>query len=299
MKTPVFTGAGVATVTPFKDGKINYDKFAELLDLQINGGTEAIIVCGTTGESATLSLEEHAEAVDFCVNHVNGRVTVIAGSGSNDTNAALFLSQSAEKSGADALLMVTPYYNKATQHGLIKHYTYIADRINIPIILYNVPSRTGVGFTVDTYKELSKHPMINGVKEASGDLSLIVNTRAMCGDDLNLWSGNDDQTIPIMSVGGKGSISVLSNFLPKVVSDICNLCLAGDYKAAMQIQNKYTALMDAMFIEVNPTPVKIAMNMLGMDGGELRMPLCDMLPQNKDKLKKIMIDAGLKIVCDC
>ncbi len=298
MKTPVFTGAGVAIITPFKNGAVNYEKFGELLDMQIEGGTRAIIVCGTTGESATLSLEEHAEAVDFAVKYIAGRATVIAGSGSNDTNAALFLSQSAEKSGADALLMVTPYYNKATQLGLIKHYNFVADRVNIPIILYNVPSRTGVGFTADTYKELSKHPMINGVKEASGDLSLVVRTRALCGDDLYFWSGNDDQTIPIMSVGGKGSISVLSNFLPHVVSDICDLCLANDFKAAMEIQNKYTELMDAMFIEVNPTPVKIAMNLLGMDVGELRMPLCEMLPQNLEKLKSIMRAHGLKLVCD-
>lgn len=295
MKTPVFTGSGVAIVTPFKDGGINYDKLAEFIDFQIAGGTSSIVICGTTGECATMSLEEHIAVVDFTVKHVNKRCCVVAGSGSNDTAAALYLSQCAEKSGADALLMVTPYYNKATQHGLIKHYTYIADKVNIPIILYNVPSRTGVGFNAETYYELSKHPLINGVKEASGDFTLIAKTRALCGDDLYFWSGNDDHTVPLMSLGGVGTISVLANILPQVLADLCKLCLEGKYKEASELQLKYIDLMDIMFVEVNPTPIKIAMNLLGMDAGELRLPLCDMLPSNLEKLKKSMKRMGLEV----
>ncbi len=295
MKTPVFTGSGVAIVTPFKNGEINFDKLGEFIDFQIAGGTSSIVICGTTGECSTMSLEEHIAAVDFTVKHVNKRCCVVAGSGSNDTAAALYLSQCAERSGADALLMVTPYYNKATQHGLIKHYTYVADRVNIPIILYNVPSRTGVGFTAETYYELSKHPLINGVKEASGDFTLIAKTRALCGDDLYFWSGNDDHTVPLMSLGGVGTISVLANILPQVLTDLCNLCLNGKFREASELQLKYIDLMDAMFIEVNPIPVKIAMNLLGMDAGELRLPLCDMLPSNLEKLKRSMNRMGLDV----
>lgn len=295
MKTPVFTGSGVAIITPFKDGKVNYTKLQELLDFQIENGTDAIIICGTSGECSTLSLEEHCEVVDFTAKYVNGRCCVVAGSGSNDTEAALFLSESAQKSGADALLMVTPYYNKATQLGLIKHYTYVADRVNIPIILYNVPGRTGVGITAETYLELSKHPMINGVKEASGDFTLIAKARALCQDNLYFWSGNDDHTVPLMSLGGVGTISVLANFLPKVTSDICRLCAEGKFREATELQLKYIDLMDAMFIEVNPIPCKTAMNLLGMDVGELRLPLCEMSPANLEKLKKSMLNMELEL----
>ena len=295
MKTPVFTGSGVAIVTPFRNGKVDFEKLKELIDFQIENKTAAIVICGTSGESATMTLEEHIETVDFTCKYVNKRCCVVAGSGSNDTEAALLLSQSAQKSGADALLMVTPYYNKATQLGLVKHYTYVADRVNVPIILYNVPGRTGVGITADTYYELSRHPMINGVKEASGDFTLIAKTRALCGDDLFIWSGNDDHTVPIMALGGKGTISVLANFLPKVVVEICDLCLKGDFKAATELQLKYIDLMDAMFIEVNPIPCKTAMNLLGMNVGDLRLPLCEMLPANLEKLKKSMLRMGLQI----
>lgn len=293
MKTPVFTGSSVAIVTPFKNGEINFSKLGELIDFQIANGTSAITICGTTGESSTMSLEEHAKAVDFTVKHVNKRVKVIAGSGSNDTNAALFLSQEAEESGADALLMVTPYYNKATQAGLIKHYTYVADRVNIPIILYNVPSRTNCCFTAETYKTLSEHPMINGIKEASGDFTLISKTRALCGDEMNIWSGNDDQTLPIMALGGMGVISVAANIIPRVMSDICRYCLEGDYESALKPHLEYMDIMDTLFVEVNPIPVKTAMNLMGMDVGELRLPLCEMYPQNLEKLKKSMQNIGL------
>ena len=288
MKTPIFTGSSTAIVTPFRDGKVDYNKFGELIDLQTAGGTAAIVVCGTTGESSTQSLEEHIATVDYCVKRVNSRIKVIAGSGSNDTQDALFLSQEAEKSGADALLIVTPYYNKTTQRGLVKHFNYIADRVSIPIILYNVPGRTGMSFTAESYKELSKHPNINGVKEASANYSLISATLASCGDDLFIWSGNDEDTVPMMSIGAKGVISVLSNIVPAVTAELTKLCLEGDFKRATEIHFKYLDLVAKLFIEVNPMPVKAAMNLMGMDVGDPRMPLCDMAPENLEKLKKAL-----------
>ena len=293
MKTPVFTGSSTAIITPFRDGKVDYKKFAELIDLQIAGGTSAIIVCGTTGESSTQSLEEHTATVDFCIKHVGNRIKVIAGTGSNDTHDALHLSQSAEESGADACLLVTPYYNKTTQRGLVKHYSFIADRIGIPMILYNVPSRTGLSIAAETYKELSKHPNINGVKEASSDFSLISATINSCGDDFFIWSGNDNETLPMMSLGAKGVVSVLTNIIPTAMAELTRLCLEGDFKSAAEIHYKYLDLMGKLFIEVNPMPVKAAMNMMGMDIGEPRMPLCDLAPENLEKLKKSLSDAGL------
>jgi 4-hydroxy-tetrahydrodipicolinate synthase len=293
MKPPVFEGSSTAIVTPFRDGKVDYKKLGELIDFQIAGGTAAITICGTTGESSTQSLEEHTATVDFCVKYVNSRVKVIANAGSNDTQAALFLSQEAEKSGADALLLVTPYYNKTTQRGLIKHYNFIADRVNIPIIFYNVPSRTGMSFTAGTYKELSKHPNINGVKEASGDFKLIAATLASCGDEFNVWSGNDEDVVPMMSIGAKGVISVLSNIVPKAVADMTQFCLDGDFRSAAELQLKYLDLIGKLFIEVNPIPIKAAMNLMGMEVGEPRMPLCDMGPENKEKLRKSLAAAGL------
>ncbi|MCL2562663.1 MAG: 4-hydroxy-tetrahydrodipicolinate synthase [Oscillospiraceae bacterium] len=296
MKTPLFTGSGAAICTPFTaDDRINFDKLAELIDFQIENGTTAIIICGTTGETSTQTLEEHIETVDFCVKHVAGRVKVIAGSGSNDTRAALCLSQEAEKSGADGLLVVTPYYNKATQRGLADHFFHIADRVNLPIVLYNVPSRTGVGFTADTYKTLSKHPLINGTKEASGDFSLLAQTIAACGDDLHIWSGNDDHTVPMLALGARGLISVAANVIPRQMAEMCDAALAGDFKRAAAIQLQYSALLDGLFMEVNPIPVKTAMNLMGMDVGHLRMPLCEMDPGNLAKLKAIMVDAGLSL----
>ena len=293
MKTPVFTGSSVAIVSPFRDGKIDYKKLGELIDMQIKGGTAAITICGTTGESSTMSLEEHMEAVDFCVKYVNKRVKVIAGAGSNDTMAAVLLSQEAEKSGADAVLSVTPYYNKTTQRGLVRHYMYIADRIGLPMIVYNVPSRTGLSCTAESYKELSKHPNINGVKEASGNFTLINSTVANCGDDLHVWSGNDDETLPMMSIGAKGVISVVANILPEFMAELTQLCLTGDFKRAAGLHYKYLDIMGKLFIEVNPIPVKNAMNMMGMDVGEPRLPLCDMDPANYELLKASMQKIGL------
>ena len=293
MKIPVFEGSSTAIITPFRDGKIDYKKLGELIDFQIAGGTEAITICGTTGESSTQSLEEHTATVDFCVKYVNSRVKVIAGTGSNDTQAALFLSQEAEKSGASAVLMVTPYYNKTTQRGLIKHYTFVADRISIPIIIYNVPSRTGMSCKADTYLELSKHPNVNGVKEASGSFALIAATIASCGDEFNVWSGNDEDVVPMMSIGAKGVITVLGNVVPAAVAEMTRLCLEGDFRAAAALQLKYLDLIGKLFIEVNPIPVKAAMNLMGMDVGELRMPLCDMAPENLEKLRKSMAAVGL------
>ncbi|MEL4105899.1 4-hydroxy-tetrahydrodipicolinate synthase [Oscillospiraceae bacterium WX1] len=293
MKTPVFTGSSVAIITPFRDGKIDFQKLGALIDFQIAGGTSAITICGTTGESSTQSIDEHIEAVDFCVRHVNGRVKVIAGAGSNDTMAALQLSLEAEKSKADALLLVTPYYNKATQRGLVKHYTYIADRVSTPIILYNVPSRTGVTFTTDTYKELSRHPNINGIKEASGSFSLLTTTLAACGDDMNIWSGNDNEVVPMMVLGAKGVISVAANIIPGVMAEMTKSCLDGNFRRGASLQLEYLELIDRLFIEVNPIPIKAAMNLMGMDVGVPRLPLCEMEPQNLEKLSASLRRHGL------
>ena len=294
MREPVFTGACPALVTPFdQNGNINYDAFGRLIDAQIEAGVDAVCVCGTTGESATMSIREHIAAVEYCVKRVNHRVKVIAGAGSNDTSAAVYLSQHAQDSGADALLHVTPYYNKASQTGLIKHYEYIADRVELPIILYNVPGRTGVSFTADTYRILAQNPKINGVKEASGNFSLLAHTRFLCPDDFYIWSGNDDQVVPMMALGAKGVISVVSNIAPEVMVRMSHLCLANDFEAASKIQIEYMDLIDALFIEVNPIPIKAAMNMLGMEAGPLRLPLCDMAPKNEAILRESMTRMGL------
>ena len=294
MRTPVFTGSCPALVTPFDQNNIiNYDAFGRLIDAQIEAGVDAVCVCGTTGESATMSIREHIAAVEFCVKRVNHRVKVIAGAGSNDTSAAVYLSQHAQDSGADALLHVTPYYNKASQAGLIKHYEYIADRVELPIILYNVPGRTGVSFTAETYKVLSENPKINGVKEASGNFSLLAHTRFLCGDDFFIWSGNDDQVVPMMALGAKGVISVASNIIPEVMVKMSHLCLENDFAAASQLQIKYMDLIDALFTEVNPIPIKAAMNLLGMEAGPLRLPLCDISEKNLEVLHRAMGRADL------
>lgn len=295
MKKPVFTGSAVAIVTPFTEDFIDFDKLGELVDYQIDNGTSAIVVCGTTGEASTQSIPEHLATVEYVIKKAAGRVQVIAGTGSNDTSHALMMSQNAEKSGADALLLVTPYYNKTTQHGLVKHFTYVADRVNIPIILYNVPSRTGMSFTAETYRELSKHPNINGVKEASGNFTLACHTRAICPEDFYVWSGNDDQVVPLMSLGALGVISVAANVIPRQMADMTEAYLNGDVKTALAIQAKYFDLCDKLFVEVNPVPVKTAMNLLGWNVGQLRMPLTDMLPANVDKLRKALTDAGLTV----
>ena len=294
MREPVFTGACTALITPFDaSGAINYDAFAAQIDAQIGSGIDALCVCGTTGESATMSIREHIAAVEFCVKHVNHRVKVIAGAGSNDTSAAVYLSQHAQDSGADALLLVTPYYNKCTQTGLIKHYEYIADRVELPIILYNVPSRTGVSFTAETYKVLSQNPRFNGVKEASGNFSLLAHTRFLCGEDFYIWSGNDDQVVPMMSLGAKGVVSVAANIVPQVMVKMSHLCLANDFAAASKLQVEYMDLIDALFIEVNPIPIKAAMDLMGMKAGGLRLPLCDISPAHLEILRASMQRMGL------
>lgn len=291
MKKTIFTGAGVAIVTPMKeDGSVNYDKLGELIEFQIKNGTDAIIICGTSGESATLSHEEHTKAVSYSVSKVAGRVPVVAGTGSNDTRTALELSVEAQDAGADALLIVTPYYNKTTQEGLVRHYTYIADRVNLPIIVYNVPSRTGVDVKPETYRELSKHPNIVAAKEANGNIASVAKTRALCGDDLDIYSGNDDMIVPVLSLGGKGVISVLSNIMPSQTHEMCQKFFAGDIEGARNMQIDLMSLISALFIEVNPAPVKQALNLMGFDVGECRMPLAPMQEKNiavlKDELKK-------------
>ena len=294
MRTPVFTGTCPALATPFySNGSINYDAFGTLIDEQIEAGADALCVCGTTGESATMSIREHIAAVEFCVKRADHRVKVIAGTGSNDTSAAVYLTQHAEDSGADAALMVTPYYNKASQSGLIRHYEYVAERTNLPIILYNVPSRTGISFTADTYKALARDPKINGVKEASGNFSLLAHTRCVCPEDFYVWSGNDDQVVPMMSLGAKGVISVAANVIPKVMVEMSHLCLENDFAAAAKLQIEYMDLIDALFIEVNPIPVKAAMNLMGMDAGPLRLPMCEIEPRNLEILRQSMQRTGL------
>ena len=295
MKTPIFTGAATAIVTPFRGNTVDYDKMAELIDMQYEGGVSALIVCGTTGENATQPVAEHEKLVDFCVKKTAGRMKIIAGVGSNDTMTSVRLATSAKVSGADGILMVTPYYNKTTQRGLVAHFSTVADQVDIPMILYNVPGRTGIGLTAETYKILSKHPNINGTKEASGDFSLFSRTRALCGDELFVWSGNDDNTVPMMAMGALGVISVASNIVPQAVADLCKLCLDGDFKAATQLYFKYADLFEKLFIEVNPIPVKTAMNLLGMDVGNLRLPLVDMAPETLAKLKASLTNLGLEL----
>ncbi|MGI5972036.1 MAG: 4-hydroxy-tetrahydrodipicolinate synthase, partial [Oscillospiraceae bacterium] len=272
---------------------VDFEALGRLIEFQIENGTDAIIICGTTGEASTQTIPEHLETIDYCVRKVAGRVKVIAGTGSNDTAHAVLMSNSAEKSGADALLMVTPYYNKTTQRGLINHFEYIADRVNIPIILYNVPSRTGMSFTAESYAALSKHPNINGVKEASGNFTLILKTRAICGDDFYIWSGNDDQIVPIMSLGGLGVISVAANIIPEEIALMTHHCLEGNFKEAEMLQIRYADLIEKLFIETNPIPIKEAMNLMGMGAGELRMPLIRMSEENRAKLIASMKNVGL------
>ena len=294
MRTPVFTGSCPALITPFdQNGNIDYDAFGKQIDLQLQAGVDAVCVCGTTGESATMSIREHIAAVDYCVKRVDHKVKVIAGAGSNDTSAAVYLSLHAQDSGADALLHVTPYYNKCSQTGLIKHYEYIADRVELPVIMYNVPSRTGVSFAASTYQQLAQHPRINGVKEASGNFSLLAHTRFLCPEDFYVWSGNDDQVVPMMSLGAKGVISVASNIIPDVMLRMSHLCLDNDFQAACELQIQYMDLIDALFCEVNPIPVKAAMNLMGLEAGILRLPLCDMSDANRNTLKASMERMGL------
>jgi 4-hydroxy-tetrahydrodipicolinate synthase len=294
MKLLPFKGSCTALVTPFsKDGSVNYDEFAKLIEFQISGGTDAIVICGTTGENATLTDREREKLISFGVECVNSRIPVIAGTGSNDTSHSGELSKYAAKAGADALLIVTPYYNKASQSGLVKHFYTVADSTELPVIIYNVPSRTGVYISTETYIALSSHEKITAVKEASGDISAIARLAAACGSDLHIYSGNDDQTIPILSLGGKGVISVLSNIMPRETHDICSMWFEGKTEQAAALQLQLLALMNDLFIDVNPIPVKAALRLMGFDVGGYRMPLCDMPESKLDVLRESMKAASL------
>lgn len=276
MKQPVFTGAAVAIITPMHaDGTVNFEELGRIIDDQIAHGTDAIVICGTTGESAALNHEEHVECIRFAVKHTAKCVPVIAGTGSNDTAFAIEISKEAEEAGADALLLVTPYYNKTSQAGLIAHYTAIANAVTLPCIIYNVPSRTGVNLQPATLAELAKLPNVNAVKEASGNISQVADVAALCGEELNIYSGNDDQIVPILSLGGKGVISVLSNVAPQQAHDICAAWFSGDTAKSLELQLKALPLCHALFADVNPIPVKWAMNRLGWNAGPLRLPLVE------------------------
>ncbi|MBR2528021.1 MAG: 4-hydroxy-tetrahydrodipicolinate synthase [Blautia sp.] len=292
----IFKGAGVAIVTPMKeDYSVNYDKLDELLEFQIANGTDAIIICGTTGESSTLTHGEHLKTIKFAIDQVKGRLPVIAGTGSNATDTAIMMSEEAASYGADAVLLVSPYYNKATQKGLIGHYTQIANAIpKTPVILYNVPSRTGTNILPETVAALVKNvPNIVGLKAASGSLSQIAKTMSLCGDELELYSGNDDQVVPILSLGGLGVISVLSNVAPRRTHDMVAKFLEGDVKTAARIQLEAIDMIESLFCEVNPIPVKEALNLMGWEVGPLRMPLCSMEPKNLERLRNSLVNYGL------
>ncbi len=291
----IFEGAGVAIVTPFHaDGSVNYEKFAELLEFQIANGTDAIIVCGTTGEASTLSHEEHLDVIRYCVKKVAGRIPVIAGTGSNCTETAIYLSTEAEKAGVDGLLLVTPYYNKATQNGLYAHFKAVADAVRLPIILYNVPSRTGCNILPQTAVRMcTEVANIVGIKEACGNISQITKLAALAQGKIDIYSGNDDQIVPILALGGKGVISVLSNVAPKQTHEICAKFFAGDVNGSCAEQLRAIEMCDALFCEVNPIPVKTALNLMGMEAGPLRMPLTEMEEANREKLKAAMKNYGL------
>ncbi len=286
MKKPLFKGSGVALITPMHpDGSVNYEKLKELVEWHIENGTDAIIACGTTGESSTLTDLEHKKVIEEVVNQAKKRVPVIAGTGSNSTSYAIELSKEAESLKADGVLVVSPYYNKASQTGLIKHYKCIADSINIPVIVYDVPSRTGCKIEISTLKELSKHENITAIKAASGSISDVAKIANACEDNLFIFSGNDDQTVPIMSLGGVGVISVLANIAPAQTHKICELYLNGNCKESASLQLEFLNLINALFIEVNPIPVKEAMNLMGMQVGSCRLPLCELDEQKLKKLK--------------
>ena len=293
MKEILFTGSGVAIVTPFHAGAVNFPAFGRLIDRQIDGGTDAIIVCGTTGEAATMTQKERMETIAYCVDRVAGRVPVIAGTGANDTQVARENALAAERLGVDGLLIVTPYYNKATQQGLLRHYKVIADSVGTPIILYNVPSRTGIGIQPETYVKLAQHPNIAAIKEANSDISKIVETFALVGDQLDIYSGNDDQIVPLLALGGKGVISVLSNVAPQYTHDICAKWFAGETQESLQMQLKALPLCKALFADVNPIPAKWAMNRLGWQAGACRLPLVEPSAAVQDQLETAMRDFGL------
>ena len=294
MKNTIFIGAGVAIVTPMnEDGSVNFDAYADLIDFQIENKTDAIITCGTTGESSTLSDDEHREVIKFAIEQTAGRVPVIAGTGSNDTKYAIELSQAAGEMGADGLLLVTPYYNKTSQRGLVAHFGMIAESVKTPMILYSVQSRTGVNIAPETAFELSKYDNIVAIKEASGNISQVAKIRALCGDNLDVYSGNDDQIVPLLSLGGKGVISVLSNVAPEVAHNICQFYFDGKVEESMKLQLEYLDLCNDLFVDVNPIPVKEALNMMGMNAGPCRMPLYEMTDAAKDKLAATLAKHGL------
>lgn len=286
-KKTIFTGSGVALVTPFNENGVDFDALGKLIDFQIENKTDALIICGTTGEASTMPDSEHLSVIGFAVERANGRIPVIAGTGSNDTAHGIELAKNAEKLGVDGLLLVTPYYNKASQKGLVLHYKAIANAVNIPIILYNVPSRTGLKIDIASAKELAKVENIVGFKEASGDMSYAVQLAAEC-PELAIYSGNDDLNVPIMSLGGKGCISVLANVMPKETHDMCAKYLEGDTEGALKLQLELLDLIKALFIEVNPIPAKTALNLMGMNVGNLRLPLCDMTESNLATLKQVL-----------
>lgn len=294
MKNPVFTGAGVAIITPmYEDGSVNFDELGRIIEDQIARGTDAIVICGTTGECSTMTDEEQLAAIKFTVDTVNHRVPVIAGAGSNDTDHGCALAAKSAECGADALLLVTPYYNKTSQAGLVAHYTAIANAVNLPCILYNVPSRTGCNLTPASLAQLAKLPNINAVKEASGNISQVAEIAAACGTELNIYSGNDDQIVPLLALGGKGVISVLSNVAPQYTHDICAKWFAGETQESLQMQLKALPLCKALFADVNPIPVKWAMNRLGWQAGACRLPLVEPSAAVQDQLETAMRDFGL------
>lgn len=296
MKKTMFKGAGVALVTPFKeDGAVDYEGITELLEFQIKNKTDAVIICGTSGESATMPDSEHLKVIEHAVKVVNGRIPVIAGTGSNDTAHGIELSQKAEALGVDGLLLVTPYYNKASKQGLILHYSAIANSVKIPVCLYNVPSRTGVNLPIDVLKELAKLDNIVAIKEASGNISYLMQVASEV-PELDIYSGNDDMIVPVLSAGGKGVISVVSNILPEDTHNICEYFFNGDVEKSRELQLKMLNLINNLFIEVNPIPVKAALKLMGLPSGKLRLPLCDISDANREILKKSMINYGIKIV---
>ena len=295
MKKTIFTGSGVALITPFTENGIDYDALGRLIDYHIEHETDSIIIAGTTGEAATMTVEEHEDVLKFSCRYANGRIPIIAGTGNNDTNCAIHLSKFAEAVGADGLLMVTPYYNKTSQRGLVQHYNAIADQVDIPIILYNVPSRTGVTIKPETLYELGQKENIVAIKEASGDISAAVKMMQLCGDFIDIYSGNDDSIVPLMSIGGKGVISVLANIFPDETHQICQKCFEGDYAGATKLQLDYLEVIDALFCEVNPIPVKTAMKLMGMDNGLLRLPLYEMADGTLGQLKTALVNKGIKI----
>ena len=295
VKTPIFQGSCTAIVTPFHEHGVDYERLKKNLAFQYENGTAAIVVCGTTGENATLTQEEHDELVRVCIRECAGKMKVIVGIGSNNTLSALRAAENAEAAGADGVLMVTPYYNKSTQSGLIAHFSYVADRVDVPMVLYNVPSRTGIGLSAETCRVLSQHPNIVGIKEASGDIALAGKIRSACGDDLFLWSGNDDCTVPLMALGALGVISVASNVVPGAVAKLCALCLDGAFSDAAALYAKYAAFFSALFIETNPIPVKAAMKALGTDSGLLRLPLVEIGAEHQGALLSAMRGVGLNV----